>query len=96
MHKKYGPVVRIMPNVVHVNDPSFIEQLYPQSPQLRRERAQTFLNFFNEYLSMLPTRDHQLHRQRSESLLFAAERPPPGSSYQRYTGKLTASHGGMG
>jgi cytochrome P450 len=53
-----------MPNVVHVNDPSFIEQLYPQSPQLRRERAQTFLNFFNEYLSMLPTRDHQLHRQR--------------------------------
>lgn len=64
MHQKYGPVVRIMPNVVHVNDPSFIEQLYPQSPHKRRERAQTFLNLFSEHLSVLPTKDHQLHRQR--------------------------------
>ncbi|KAJ8111774.1 hypothetical protein OPT61_g5707 [Boeremia exigua] len=53
-----------MPNVVHVNDPSFIEQLYPQSPHLRRERAQTVLNLFHDHLSVLPTRDHQLHRQR--------------------------------
>jgi cytochrome P450 len=64
MHRRYGPIVRIRPNVVHVNDPSFIEQLYPQSPHLRRERAQTFLNLFAEHLSVLPTKDHQLHRQR--------------------------------
>lgn len=64
MHQKYGPVVRIRPDVVHVNDPSFIEQLYPQSPLVRRERAQPFLNMFSEHLSMLPTRDHYLHRQR--------------------------------
>ena len=64
MHRRYGPVVRIRPNVVHVNDPSFIEQLYLQSPHLRRERAQTFLNLFIEHLSVLPTKDHQLHRQR--------------------------------
>lgn len=64
MHRRYGPIVRIRPNVVHVNDPSFIGQLYPQSPHLRRERAQTVLNLFAEHLSVLPTKDHQLHRQR--------------------------------
>ncbi|OAL53530.1 cytochrome P450 [Pyrenochaeta sp. DS3sAY3a] len=64
MHRKYGPIVRIMPDVVHVNDPGFIEQLYPQSPHMRRERAQTVLNLFLEHLSVLPTRDHNLHRQR--------------------------------
>lgn len=64
MHRTYGPIVRIRPDVLHVNDPSFIEQLYPQTPQVRRERAQTVLNMFHEHLSVLPTRDHHLHRQR--------------------------------
>ena len=64
MHQKYGPVVRIMPNVLHVNDPSFVDTLYPQSPLQRRERGQTVLNFFQEHFSVLPTRDHDLHRRR--------------------------------
>lgn len=68
MHRKYGPVVRIMPDVVHVNDPSFIDQLYSQSPTLRRERAHTVLNMFIKQLSVLPTRDHHLHRQRRSVL----------------------------
>ncbi|KAM5343964.1 hypothetical protein ACJ41O_012501 [Fusarium nematophilum] len=53
-----------MPNVLHVNDPSFIDLLYSQSPNLRRDRAQTVLNFFVEHMSVLPTRDHFLHRRR--------------------------------
>ncbi|GAB7323787.1 hypothetical protein MBLNU13_g07242t1 [Cladosporium sp. NU13] len=65
MHQKYGPVVRIMPNVLHVNDPSFVDILYAaQSPSQKRERGQTVLNFFQEHLSVLPTRDHDLHRRR--------------------------------
>ncbi|KAH7136336.1 cytochrome P450 [Dactylonectria macrodidyma] len=64
MHRQYGPIVRTMPNVLHVNDPSFIDQLYAQSPNSRRERAQTVLNLFHEHLSVLPTRDHDLHRRR--------------------------------
>ncbi|KAF4984489.1 hypothetical protein FZEAL_337 [Fusarium zealandicum] len=64
MHRKYGPIVRTMPNVLHVNDPSFIDQLYSQSPNLRRERAQTVLNLFHQHMSVLPTRDHSLHRRR--------------------------------
>ena len=64
MHRQYGPIVRIRPDVVHVNDPDFIDKLYTQSPHLRRERAQTVLNFFSEHMSVLPTRDHDLHRRR--------------------------------
>lgn len=54
-----------MPNVLHVNDPSFVDILYAaQSPSQKRERGQTVLNFFQEHLSVLPTRDHDLHRRR--------------------------------
>ncbi|KAK1856543.1 cytochrome p450 [Colletotrichum chrysophilum] len=65
MHRQYGPVVRTMPDVVHVNDPSFVDKLYPaQSPRARRERAETVLGFFGQTFSVLPTRDHDLHRRR--------------------------------
>ena len=64
MHRKYGPVVRIMPNVIHVNDPSFIDKLYTQSPSIRRERAKTVLNMSLSQSSALFTRDHDLHRRR--------------------------------
>lgn len=64
LHEEYGPVVRTMPGVVHVNDPAFIDKLYTQSPQRVRERAPTVLNMFTTHLATLPTRDHNLHRQR--------------------------------
>lgn len=64
MHQQYGPIVRIMPNVLHVNDPSFVDTLYSQSPLQKRERGQTVLNLFHKHLSVLPTRDHDLHRRR--------------------------------
>ncbi|KAJ4252404.1 hypothetical protein NW762_011003 [Fusarium torreyae] len=68
LHEQYGPVVRTRPDTVHVNDPAFIDKLYTQSPQLVRERAQAVLNMFTTHLSMLPTRDHHLHRQRRSLL----------------------------
>ncbi|CAK7226446.1 hypothetical protein SCUCBS95973_006202 [Sporothrix curviconia] len=64
LHAQYGPVVRIMPNVVHVNDPVFVDKLYTQSPRVRRERAYTVLRVFTRQISMLATRDHDLHRRR--------------------------------
>ena len=64
MHRRYGPIVRIQPNVLHVNDPSFVDKLYSQSPTLRRERGDTVMNFFMEQKSVLSTRDHDLHRRR--------------------------------
>ncbi|ERS99014.1 Cytochrome P450 family protein [Sporothrix schenckii 1099-18] len=64
LHEQYGPVLRIMPDVVHVNDPGFIDKLYTQSPKVRRERAPTVLNMFAKKFSMLPTKDHDVHRRR--------------------------------
>ena len=64
-----------MPNVLHVNDPSFIDELYAQSPDRRRERADTVLNLFHEHFSVLPTRDHELHGRRRAILsrFFSAQ-----------------------
>ncbi|CAG9997061.1 unnamed protein product [Clonostachys byssicola] len=64
MHRKYGPIVRTMPGVVHVNDPAFIEKLYTLAPNVRRERGWPVLNMFGNDKAMLPTRDHDLHRRR--------------------------------
>ena len=64
MHRQYGPVVRVRPDVVHVNDPAFIDQLYTLSPNIRRERASSILRYFLHHFSVLPTRDHDLHRSR--------------------------------
>ncbi|KAI1380866.1 cytochrome P450 [Hypoxylon crocopeplum] len=64
MHRKYGPIVRIRPDVVHVNDPAFIEKLYTQSPKQRRERYRTILQTLQAAGSILATQDHDLHRKR--------------------------------
>ncbi|KAI4867321.1 cytochrome P450 [Hypoxylon rubiginosum] len=64
MHRKYGPIVRIRPDVVHVNDPTFIEKLYSQSPKLRRERYATILQTLQADGSILATKDHDHHRRR--------------------------------
>ncbi|GAM87000.1 hypothetical protein ANO11243_050210 [Dothideomycetidae sp. 11243] len=64
MHRRYGSVVRIQPDTVHVCDPRFIEKLYTQSPKHRRERHRTVLNMLQAPGSILATKDHDLHRRR--------------------------------
>ncbi|KAK3696861.1 hypothetical protein LTR37_017767 [Vermiconidia calcicola] len=64
MHRRYGPIVRTRPDVLHVNDPRFIDKLYSQSPKQRRERADTILQTLHAPGSILATKDHELHRRR--------------------------------
>ncbi|CAJ2502883.1 Uu.00g102770.m01.CDS01 [Anthostomella pinea] len=64
MHKKYGPIVRTRPDTLHVNDPSFIDKLYSQSPKQRRERYRTIIQTLQAPGSILASVDHDLHRRR--------------------------------
>lgn len=68
MHRKYGPIVRTRPDVVHVNDPAFIEKLYTSSPSQRRERYWTVLQMLQAPGSILATKDHELHQRRRKVL----------------------------
>lgn len=68
MHRKYGPIVRVRPDVIHINDPAFIEKLYTQSPKHRREKYWTTLQTLYSLRSILATQDHDLHRRRRAAL----------------------------
>ena len=59
-----GPIVRIRPDVLHVNDPSYINQIYTPASGSRREKYSTTLNAIQAEGSGLGTRDHDLHRRR--------------------------------
>ncbi|KAI1270337.1 cytochrome P450 [Xylariaceae sp. FL1019] len=68
MHRKYGPVVRIRPDTLHVNDPTFVDKLYSQSPKQRRERYWTSYQSFMAPGSMISSADHDMHRRRRATL----------------------------
>jgi cytochrome P450 len=61
LHEKYGPIVRISPTELHINDPDYYEVLYSRdSPRNKYEYYQKTLN---APLALLNTIDHHLHRQ---------------------------------
>lgn len=45
LHKRYGPIIRINPYEVHINDPDFHPHLYPTSNR-RRDRWAFFTKQF--------------------------------------------------
>ena len=59
-----GPIVRIRPDVLHINDPFYIDQIYTRASGPRREKYKTTLNAIQAEGSSLGTRDHDLHRRR--------------------------------
>ncbi|CAD6444312.1 acda6855-de0c-418b-9ce5-107134f7e3bb [Sclerotinia trifoliorum] len=67
LHKQYGPVIRINPNEVHIDDPDFFEEMFSQS----NGRAQKPLNVaeaFGPYPATIGTQDHDHHRMRRAAL----------------------------
>ncbi|KAJ5179641.1 cytochrome P450 [Penicillium capsulatum] len=63
MHEQYGPIVRINPREVHINDPSFYHEIYAPSAR-RRDKDTTFVNTFGLPYSSVATVKHDVHRYR--------------------------------
>lgn len=63
MHEKYGPIVRVTPDELHVNDPSFIPELMPAGGR-RRNKCGRLMQLFGFAEAGGATVDHDLHRMR--------------------------------
>ncbi|WEW59639.1 hypothetical protein PRK78_005118 [Emydomyces testavorans] len=67
MHEKYGPIVRISPHELHVNDPSFIDILYAGGGK-RRDKYEYYATQFGLPESLFGTANHDHHRLRRSAL----------------------------
>ncbi|RAL60631.1 hypothetical protein DID88_009949 [Monilinia fructigena] len=63
MHEKYGPIVRVTPDELHVNDPSFVPELMPAGGR-RRDKCGRLMQLFGFSEAAGATVDHDLHRMR--------------------------------
>nr|UVI58166.1 cytochrome P450 monooxygenase [Aspergillus subramanianii] len=62
LHRKYGPIIRIGPGEVHINDPDYYETLYTINGS--RNKDSWFVESFDVAESAFATLDHRLHRPR--------------------------------
>ncbi|KAI9710975.1 MAG: hypothetical protein M1820_002412 [Bogoriella megaspora] len=67
LHEKYGPIVRINPYEIHVNDPAFYYKLYTGSGE-RRDKWQWSMNMFGMKRATFATVPHDLHRRRRAAI----------------------------
>ncbi|KAJ5099918.1 benzoate 4-monooxygenase cytochrome P450 [Penicillium argentinense] len=63
MHQKYGPIVRITPNEVHIIDPFFYDEIYAASSR-RRDKSVRVAQASGVLGSMVATVPHDHHRIR--------------------------------
>ncbi|KAH7092140.1 benzoate 4-monooxygenase cytochrome P450 [Paraphoma chrysanthemicola] len=63
MHEQYGPLIRINPDELHLNDPFFYEHLYAGSGQ-KRNKDKNNAVLSGTTLALNTTLDHNLHRER--------------------------------
>jgi cytochrome P450 len=67
MHAKYGHIVRVTPDELHVNDPSFLPELMPSSGR-RRDKYSRMIQVFGFSQAAGATTDHDLHRTRRATM----------------------------
>ncbi|KLJ09026.1 hypothetical protein EMPG_15547 [Blastomyces silverae] len=67
LHKKYGPVVRINPDDVHIDDPDYFGEVYNQSNG-RVDKPSRVAEAFGPYPAAIGTVSHELHRIRRSPL----------------------------
>ncbi|PYI33457.1 putative benzoate 4-monooxygenase cytochrome P450 [Aspergillus indologenus CBS 114.80] len=67
LHDKYGPVIRINPNEVHIHDPDFYDEVNNQTNSPTDKPAQV-AEVFGPYPATIGTQSHDLHRIRRSAL----------------------------
>ncbi|MCJ1396993.1 hypothetical protein MMC11_000185 [Xylographa trunciseda] len=67
MHEKYGPIVRISPAELHVNDPDYFDEVFPGF-QRATDKAPSAASAFGNSSSIISTIPHHLHKMRRSSL----------------------------
>lgn len=66
LHQKYGPIIRIKPNEIHIKDPTYYNTLYA-GPGKHRNKDNWFSSISFPQ-SLFSTSDHGLHRARRRVL----------------------------
>lgn len=69
MHQQYGPIIRTKPNMVHINDPEFIDKLFT-GPGRIRHKTEFFCDgapLFKDTVAFC-TQDHDLHKKKRAPL----------------------------
>lgn len=67
MHEKYGPIVRINPQEVHIQTPSYYDEIYAGGGR-RRDKWEWFTKQFGIPKSTFATVTHEKHRMRRAAL----------------------------
>ncbi|TVY84521.1 Cytochrome P450 monooxygenase sdnE [Lachnellula suecica] len=67
LHKQYGPIIRITPDEIHVNDVGFLDSVYAPSMS-RRDKYPYQLKTLRIPGAIGATANHDLHRKRREAL----------------------------
>lgn len=67
MHKKYGPIIRINPQEIHIETPGYYDEIYAGGGK-RRDKWEWFTNQFGIPQSTFATVAHETHRTRRAAL----------------------------
>ncbi|KAI1914338.1 hypothetical protein LOZ61_002239 [Ophidiomyces ophidiicola] len=66
MHEKYGPIVRISPHELHINDPEYYEILYSRDSP--RDKYSYYTEQFGTPMAAISTKEHAHHRLRRSNM----------------------------
>jgi hypothetical protein len=67
LHKQYGPIIRITPTELHIDDPDYYDVLYARGTG-RRNKYSYFSGRFGYASDTFSTADHDLHRSRRKAI----------------------------
>lgn len=72
LHEKFGPIIRIGPDEVHIKDTHYIDEVYPSDVRRKRNKSMLFFwmvgtNEFGDH-SAGATIDHDVHRAKRSSM----------------------------